>query len=87
MGRRGGGRAYSAPRVNWGAATVFKLTPNGFGHTRSSIVWAFLGGSDGAVPIGRRRSTMVRSTEPRTSVATYHQGAVFALTPKGSFYT
>jgi uncharacterized repeat protein (TIGR03803 family) len=47
-----GGAFISCGATNGGCGTVFELTPNSDGSWTETVLYAFLGGSDGGIPVG-----------------------------------
>ncbi len=77
---------YGGGSPSGGAGTVFKLTPSGSTYTES-IIYAFQGGNDGAMPaapvMGDAHGALYGTTVNGNK---YNAGTVYKLTPNGSGY-
>jgi uncharacterized repeat protein (TIGR03803 family) len=67
------------------AGTVFKLTPSGSGYTES-VVYAFQGGNDGALPVAGLVAGKRGLYGTTAAGGSANLGTIFALTPSGSGY-
>jgi uncharacterized repeat protein (TIGR03803 family) len=67
--------------------TVFKLTPAGSGAYTESVLYAFAGGNDGALPVAGLIAEQGALYGTTSSGGSANQGTIFKLTPAASGYT